>query len=651
MARLVKAPRVSSQIVKMNNEFAQKNPKLYGSMRTVAAIGKNVLKNAAISAGIGFAFGPVGLTAYSAFKTGRSLYSSYKKYNEQTGDNFLGWCKHLGKRENRAEALALAGQALGTAIAAYWSLGGGLDGISQNLGLVSKLTGNVGDAGAGAAAISGSVWERGVNKIISSPRRAASMASSLGIGMVRGFSEWSNLKHARKELKNIFANNDCHISKDDLRQLEKISDQNELAAKIQEIAPNLSENDFKAVMQNVSLAQKSQPKTAFVSAIGGAALGLAGAAMAEEIKDLQLANVLGGHHDGQDLGGGTTPETGAGNTTPDVSADVTNTGAAAESLWNGDNAADRRFESFGIDAKNANEMLREMGVIKEGDHHFYRQSELAKLVNESQLSDEQKNTIQDWANDRDARVHNLQEWQREHIHKVAEHSQGAGSQKTSSTLEIPKEREELVTSKTEELNTTDKQVETETLEGKTPAEAEQLHKYTFGMKKDGDGKNYSGTAKATSGTRLFHGILDHTKVDKSAKITIVDEDGNQTKGVEHIGKLKDKLSIKEYQDGHKVSYEKSTTYKDASGQEKAVVTYEKRDIDGDGKRDKIYTVKGNEGTMVLTKNHNGDVTVTQTNGNETTTTSCADLEKQGMSHKSAKAKLLDIYKKFTQNVK
>ena len=627
-ARLSNAPSIPAQISKMNNNFALKHPKLYKGLNIAKTIGLNVAKTAVISA----ALGPVGLTAYSALKTAQAIRKSYKRYQEKEGGNFKDFIKYLGKRENRAEALTLAGQVAATAISGYFTLGGGFE--NMDLGMVGKAMGHTGghvaDAAAGAvqhADTFGGAVKAGFNKILSSPRRAATMASSLGIGAVKFLSEKSNQKYARKNLAKILEESGVQNVEDLAKQLEKCENKEQFVEKLGAYAQQMDAGKVNKAFEYAELARKSNPKAAFVAAVSGAAIGLTAAAASEYIHGLpfgQAEKAEGGHG------------------VPEHSAETeVHTGVSEVSAsWNNEANAAQRLESFGIDAKNANEMLREMGVISKDDHHFYRQHELANLVNNHPLNDEQKSQIQSWADDRDARVHNLKVWQNEHASHNTGHSSHNGVRGGLS-------------GDVKDVSTPDNSEQTTTPEGETAEEVVEKQKYHIQGRID-KLKGLRGDVEATNpieAARAFH-QEQNLKLERSSKLTITDEDGDKTVLKTKIGRRSESTEITSYEGEEKVLSQKTKFYKTGAAQG-ASRTVVHTDVDGDGKNDKIVTTKSADGqTVTKTKLSTGGRTleVTDAEGNSTKI-STQEMVENGDSKAHANRVIRSTYRNISRVVK
>ena len=626
LSRIVKAPAVSENVNKVNNAFAETHPELYSKMRTIKVTGINIAKNLALSAAIGATLGPVGLTGYSAYKTFKAINKSYKKYQENTGQGFKDYLKHLTKRENRAEMLTLIGQVAATGISAYFSVGSGLE--NMDFGMVGKAlghsNGHIAQAASNIASTSSSWLEAGFNKIMSTPRRAATMASSLGIGITKSLSEYSNLRHARKNLADTIqsALGEKKIDKKTLRALEKIADQQQFVAALKEIAPNMTPEQQMHAYHQAELARKSQPKTAFISAVTGATIGLVAAAAAENSDNLSISKLFN-REDSQDVdaisGEAIKAENINANETP---AEIAPQESEMDKIWNDEKSADQRFESFGIDAKNANEMLREMGIIKEGDNHFYRQSELAKLVNNADLTDEQRDTIQDWANDRDARVANLKAWQAAHPEPKPEPELKVDDK--IAEIETPVSPEPLPT----QLD---------------PVIQKQLYHVAGRIDKLKDLQADIDAENPMAAAQQFH--EQYGDVQRSSKLVLTEEDGDKTVIKQRIRDSKDIVKIKQYEDGEKVSSSKTKFYKDDEGNYESTTSRIRRDLDGDGKKDTMYVSTGKNGEVTLTEYANGEMKFEHTKSSgETTSYQKSDLVgKRGMSEEQAEMQMQNTY--------
>lgn len=642
IARLIEAPSVSKRFSKWNNNFAQKHPKIHKAFSFVKTIGLNMAKTAAVSA----LFGPVGLAAYSAIKTTNTIRKSYKQYKEKEGGSFKDFIKHLGKKENRAQLFTLVGQVASTAISVGFTgaavLDGGLamqSGISGHL--FNEVTGNAGEHIANAADASqqvnsvGGALKAGFGKIASSPRRAVSMMSSLGIGMVKGLSEYNNLRSARKEIKRILEQNGVKATDEMVKKIEKTASPEEFSAVMREVAPNIDAVQANALYKSAELARKSNPKTAFVAAVSGAAIGLTAAVAAEYIHL--------GEHDNTATEGAKNGENVGKSITAAAKEMETNKISAVEESWNNADSAAHRLDSFGIDAKNANEMLREMGVIKEGDNHFYRQHELAKLVDNAKLNDEQRSQIQEWANDRSARVHNLQVWQAEH----AQHHSGGHSASGAASYRL----EAVSDNKDSTLQ--------ENPDGQTMETAEEIvekQKYHVqgridklkGLKGEVEAEN---SIAAISAFNEANGV----KISKNANLTITDEDGNKTEYKAKIGKNSESTKVTYYEDDKKIGRTKTKFYKTGE-KEGSSKTVTKMDIDNDGKMDKVTTVRHADGSSVsytkLSKTGDRVVEVKDNEGNVTNKLSANEKSAaDGSSRSHARSVVYDNFQKFKQNTK
>ena len=104
------------KIKEFDKKLAKKYPKTYPLVR-----------NLAISTSIGLASGGVGLAALSAYKTGKAIKQSYKRYKEANKEGqYKSWFGYL--RKNPKEAIGLAVSVASTAMSAYMV---GIDGISS----------------------------------------------------------------------------------------------------------------------------------------------------------------------------------------------------------------------------------------------------------------------------------------------------------------------------------------------------------------------------------------------------------------------------------------------------------------------------------------------------------------------------------------
>ena len=288
-------------------------------------------------------------------------------------------------------------------------------------------------------------------------------------------------------------------------------------------------------------------------------------------------------------------------------------------------------------------MLREMGVIKEGDNHFYRQHELAKLVDNAKLNDEQRSQIQEWANDRSARVHNLQVWQAEHAqHHSSGHSAGDAAFHSSDTV-----------SDTEDT-TLQENPDGQTME--TAEEIVEKQKYHIqgridklkGLKGEVEAEN---SIAAISAFNEANGV----KINKNANLTITDEDGNKTEYKAKIGKNSESTKVTYYEDDKKIGRTKTKFYKTGE-KEGSSKTVTKMDIDNDGKMDKVTTVRHADGSSVsytkLSKTGDRVVEVKDNEGNVTNKLSANEKSAaDGSSRSHARSVVYDNFQKFKQNTK
>ena len=659
-SRLMNAPQISPRVEKMNSQFAEKNPKVYKAVNIIKTVGINALRTAAIGA----ALGPVGLTAYSALKTGKAIRKAYLEYREKEGldgfsfknvkgslKNYASFVKYLKQPENRAQALTLAGQVAATAISGYFTLGG-VDTIVNNAGIVGKAVGNaagIGTEHVADAAVQatqhidsvGGAIKAGFTKILSSPRRAATMASSLGIGAIKFLSEKHNLNTAHKKMTQILEANGVKVTDKMLASLDAASaNPQEFAAKLKELAPNIDEKSAKAALKNADLARKSNPKSAAIGALAGAAIGLTAASAMEFVH----SEVNGG--DLSDEGA----KTGIGD--DKTNAAVLDNGAedlahkAVTENWN--NGADQRLESFGIDAKNANEMLREMGVIGKDDHHFYRQHELARLVDGAKLNDEQRTQIQDWANDREARVHNLKAYLAEHAHNKGVRSGHGGHVSAApvpnQTIEIDKN----IGGAKEDLS--NQEIPEEKIIGKS------YHVEGLVNRKN----ELSGDAVANNPKEAAALIMHEKGLNgaKRSQFIVKDEHGNETtiknKITSHSQTTKTTYYRGSQEEKEVVAKEKTKLYKTGSKAGDAKITT-RVDIDGDGKKDKVETIRRADGSEVtyakMSKDGDRVLTVKDNQGNTTTLSASEKSAKDGSSKSESKTALYQAWKNLKSNGK
>ena len=634
IAQKVNAPRASKEVTEENNNFAKKHPKL--------ALAINFAKGMGASMAIGAFFGPVGLTVYSACKTAGAIKKSYNRFKESSGKSGIkSYLQHLVSREGRVEALALAGSVAATCVSGYFTVLPGLENIQNlDLGMVGNFVGNTGGAVEAAAqtatqtatqtmtdatasvaeatapSVLGSV-KAGFNSIIQSPRRVISMTSSLGIGVTKGVAAWNNLRYARKQLADVFAKAGINVDKKTLRSLEGI-DKNTFYQRLQQIAPNFNDEQVAEAFKHVTLANNSNPKSEFLSATIGAGIGLGLAAATDYYQDsANYINAQNVETDGVDTSTTGTSEI------PTVEIEGDNAPPhMGDEIWQYEGAADQRFESFGIDAKGANEMLRDMGIIKEGDNHFYRQSELNNLVNNTELTAEQKATIQLWADDRDSRVDAMLKWQAEHPTYQApepEISEPAPLFKEP----IPDIKDTL---------------------------PEKLTGTMYNVQGKIDGQNFQMNVLADNPVEA--GLIasemadENGFLDKKSSIE-VRGDGVVT---EIEQKVKDdyvstKVTTRDLE-GDKIATQTIKTYDNGVMESKF-----KGDIDGDGRNDTITRVTGADGTSVShEKFGNGERAVSYTNANgETTEVTSQEMEENGV--KRVNSQLKKAYKEIAEDIR
>ncbi len=635
-SRLMNAKEISSRVAKMNKDFALKYPAVYTYANLGKNFGKNFLRTAAISATLG----PVGLTAYSAYKTYKTIRKAYEEHQAQEGGNFKDFIKSLAKPENRSKALTLAGQVAATAISGYFSLGGGVDGIVDNLGLAGKAIHGVTGAGtehiAAAAQATqhidsiGGAIKAGADKIFSSPRRLVSMTTSLGIGIVKGLSEKYNLNKARKNMTKILEANGVAADKKMLQAFEKAQAPEKFKALLNKVVPNISQEQAQELLANADLARKSNPKSVAAAAIAGASIGLVTSAAGEAFFS---------HHADTNLA---AEGAGAGNTLGD---EVSKAASSQELLEAWDKGSEQRSESFGIDAEGGNKMLREMGIIKEDDHTFYKQSGLTKLVNSANLTDEQRSKIQDWANDRQSRVSNMLKCIREHHHGGHGHS-GAGSHADVSHT-ISKSAEEL--NKTEEELTANSEEKSEEQETGSTYHVEGVIRKRGSISGDAQANDPLSAASAVAHAKGVNGA-------RHSEFTVTDSNGNQTEINSHVGSrstvVKATYHKGDAENGEVLGKQKIKSYTSGKSEGSTKIV-EHRDVDGDGKKDKIETVISKDGSKVTyTKlSANGDrvLATDDGHGNKTTVSANEKAEQEGTGKSSARHALRSTFNDLSKH--
>lgn len=637
-SRLMNAQNISSRVAKMNKDFALKHPTIYKFANLSKNLGVNLLRTAAISATLG----PVGLTAYSAYKTYKTIRKAYKEHQAENGGNFKDFVKSLAKPENRSKALTLAGQVAATAISGYFSLGGGMDGIVDNLGLAGKAIHSASGAGtehlANAAAQAtqhidsvGGALKAGAAKIFNSPRRLVSMSTSLGIGIVKGLSEKYNLNKARKNMTKILEANGVAADKKLLKAFEKAQAPEEFQALLKEVVPNISQEQAQELLNNADLARKSNPKSVAAATIAGATLGLVASAAAETYSShVAEANAAAGNAD-------------TGNTAPDT--EMKSTLAHQETIDGWNKGSDQRFESFGIDAEGANKMLREMGIIKEGDHTFYKQSGLTKLVSGANLTDEQRNQIQGWANDRESRVANMLKCIREHHHGGHVHS-GAGSHADVS---------HTISKSAEELNKTEEELTAKTEEKAEEQETSSTYHVEGVIRKRG---SISGDAQANDPLSAASAVAHAKGVNgaRHSEFTVTDSNGNQTEINSHVGSrstvVKATYHKGDAENGEVLGKQKIKSYTSGKSEGSTRIV-EHRDVDGDGKKDKIETVISKDGSKVTyTKlSASGDrvLSTDDGHGNKSTVSANEKAEQDGTGKSSARQALKSTFNNLSRH--
>lgn len=626
IAQKVNAPSASKEVTKENNSFAKKHPKL--------AMAVNMAKGMGISMAIGAAFGPVGLTAYSTYKTAGAIRKSYKRFKEQAAKdgkqgNVRGFIKHLFSREGRVEALSLAGSVAATCISGYFTFAPGLENL--NLGMAGNLqnsAGTVVDAATQTAAETSSqgvlsnlgntvktvvtspveTLKNGMDSILSSSRRTASMATSLGVGITKGVTAANNLRHARKQLAGVFKEAGVEIDKKTLRSLEGLSEK-DFNAKLKGIAPDLTEDQMKQASEYIALANKSNPKSEFMAAVTGAAIGLAISSGTSAYSE--VASVDAPEHTDE------SPTTGPEEIVQDSAPHT------GDVIWQNEDMADQRFESFGIDAKGANEMLREMGIIKEGDNHFYRQSELNNLVNNSDLTGEQKLAIQEWANDRDARVDAMLKWQAEHPASVAP--------KPDLSVNMAPIFDEPVS----------------TNPGDLPNEIPGTMYSVYGKT---DGQSFQGVVlgdnPVEAGLKASEMFDENGILDKKSSITVrgdgvITEIEQKVKG----DYTRTDVTTRDLE-GDKLASQRIKSFDNDVTESKF-----KGDLDDDGKRDTVTRVTGADGASVsYTKFGNGERAVSYTDADgKTTEVTSKEMEENGAKHINSQLK--NAYKEIAEDIR
>lgn len=636
-ARLMSAQDISSRVAKMNKDFALKHPDIYKYANLGKNMGINFLRTAAISATLG----PVGLTAYSAYKTFKTIRKAYKDHQAQEGGNFTDFVKSLAKPENRSKALTLAGQVAATAISGYFSLGGGMDGIVDNLGLAGKAIHSATGAGtehiANAAAQAtqhidsiGGAFKAGAAKIFSSPRRLISMSNSLGIGIVKGLSEKYNLNKARKNMTKILEANGVAADKKLLKAFEKAQAPEEFQALLKEVVPNISQEQAQELLNNADLARKSNPKSVAAATIAGATFGLVASAATEaHFSHVADANAAAGNAD--------TDNTALGSEMNDSL-----THQATIDSW--EKGSDQRFESFGIDAEGANKILREEGIIKEGDHTFYKQSGLTKLVNSANLTDEQRNKIQDWANDRESRVSNMLKCIREHHHGGHGNS-GGGSHSGAGVRSLDAkelgsltEKPEVSTELKQDSQTTDNNYHVEGVINKK--------------------SNINGDVQANDPLSAASAVAHANGANgaRRSEFTVTDGQGNQTEINSKVGSrstvVKATYHKGDAENGEVIGKQKIKSYTSGKSEGSTKIV-EHRDIDGDGKKDKIETVISKDGSRVsyakLSRNGDRVLATDDGQGNKTSVSANEKAAQDGTGKSSARQALKSSFNNLSKH--
>ena len=387
------------------------------------------------------------------------------------------------------------------------------------------------------------------------------------------------------------------------------------------------------MLNNADLARKSNPKSVAAATIAGATLGLVASAAAETYSShVAEANAAAGNAD-------------TGNTAPDT--EMKSTLAHQETIDGWNKGSDQRFESFGIDAEGANKMLREMGIIKEGDHTFYKQSGLTKLVSGANLTDEQRNQIQGWANDRESRVANMLKCIREHHHGGHVHS-GAGSHADVS---------HTISKSAEELNKTEEELTAKTEEKAEEQETSSTYHVEGVIRKRG---SISGDAQANDPLSAASAVAHAKGVNgaRHSEFTVTDSNGNQTEINSHVGSrstvVKATYHKGDAENGEVLGKQKikSCTSGKSEGSTRIV---EHRDVDGDGKKDEIETVISKDGSKVTyTKlSASGDrvLSTDDGHGNKSTVSANEEAKHEGTGKSSARRALRSTFNDLSKHLR
>jgi len=427
-ARLANAPEISKSVTRANNSFAQKHPGYYMAFNVAKTFAANLAKNFVKTAAIGAVFGPVGLGAYSAYKTYKAIKKSKNQFSEETGGGWKDWCKHMTKKENRQELLTLSGQIIGSAISVGFGVG------SEFLDYANAVN------GASAA----------VN--LTAIRRTAQTAASLTIGVTKWAAAKSNQKDALKGLSKILRENVApgKISDDSLEALIKIKDPQKFQQALANIAPDLSPEAKAQISDFAAKYQKENPMTAGLSSITGAVVGLA---LHEAAESETYKHFVGGIT-GAAITGSAGSELGSIAAAPgEVMGKVMEEQQLSEQLhhdiaqqlWNVPGADDNRELAANANPAGLNGLLKEIGVISQDDKHFYVSRELKDIMNRDDLTAEQKIQIQEFADNRDGNIKAMQDWNAAHAHvqhtAETETKSAPAAETVAKTAETPKESE------------------------------------------------------------------------------------------------------------------------------------------------------------------------------------------------------------------
>lgn len=641
-ARAAGAPQISPSMTKVNNNFAQKNPKIFSCMKAVKTLGLSAAKTMVIGA----VAGPLGLTVYSGYKTFKALRKSYQQYKENTGEKgFKNWMKHLFKKENRKELLTLAGQVAATGISAYFGVGGGL----ENLGAVGHLLGN-----------SGTAADAATQAAAASARRVASAISSVTIGGLKAAAAKSNQNDAVKGLDKLLKANGAELDKKSLKQLLKSKDAQQFSEALAAIAPNMSAEAKEAALGFAQKYQANKPLAEGLTNIGAAVGGLALGEMAHDyFQGSHSAAEAGDDLDSGAKAGASAIQKAMQNISEDHLPEH-----QSEEMWNADGAAANRELGANANPAGLNKLLREQGVISADDKHFYVSRELKDIMNRDNLTAEQKMQIQEFANDREGNIKAMQDWNEAHR---AVHHTSASHESADVKTETPK----VQTANAENAATAEKPAEGKTgfhyetkdgkevkvnLKGDETTETKQtVEQRLYSVRGKVNGEKFTGNVNApdaaAAGSAIIkehgYGTGDHGK----ATIHVTDDKGGDTKIKTSYNKDGDKdikITTRDAE-GHKVSTQTTEFDKDKG------VTYSKArgDFDNDGKKDTVVTYKGKDGTSITRSDMskgNDSVTLTKSDGTKQTM-SVEELQKKGMSADAAKQKISNAFKAWSKFIR